>query len=191
MAKVSAAQEPSMEEILASIRRIIADDETPAAGERGRNLLTDDTNPTLPISAEDVDALFGARAEAMAEVAAASSQDDLRASATAPQNPIPSVSQPVRSFVEPQKIESAAAVSAIVPDELPSGRPLLSPLADAAVNSAFGNLAGTILAGSPRTLDDLVKDMLRPMLKAWLDSNLPPLVEKLVRDEIERVSRGR
>ena len=42
-----------------------------------------------------------------------------------------------------------------------------------------------------RTLEDLVKEMLRPMLKSWLDDNLPAVVERLVRAEIERVSRGR
>ena len=42
-----------------------------------------------------------------------------------------------------------------------------------------------------RTLEDLVKEMLRPMLKGWLDDNLPGLVERIVRAEIERVSRGR
>ena len=41
------------------------------------------------------------------------------------------------------------------------------------------------------TDEDLVKEMLRPMLKSWLDENLPPMVERLVRQEIERVSRGR
>jgi hypothetical protein len=59
------------------------------------------------------------------------------------------------------------------------------------VTSAFSTLANTILAGEARTLEDLVREMLRPMLKAWLDDNLPPLVERMVRDEIERVSRGR
>jgi cell pole-organizing protein PopZ len=42
-----------------------------------------------------------------------------------------------------------------------------------------------------RTLDEMVAEMLRPMLKAWLDDNLPGMVERIVRDEIERVSRGR
>jgi cell pole-organizing protein PopZ len=51
-------------------------------------------------------------------------------------------------------------------------------------------LSSTVLSQSPRTLEDLVKDLLRPMLKAWLDDNLPPLVERLVRAEIERVARG-
>ena len=49
----------------------------------------------------------------------------------------------------------------------------------------------TVLSNNARTLEDLVKEMLRPMLKAWLDDNLPGLVERIVRAEIERVSRGR
>jgi cell pole-organizing protein PopZ len=70
-------------------------------------------------------------------------------------------------------------------------RPLLSRSATAAVDSAFASLTHTVLSQNARTLDDLVKDMLRPMLKSWLDDNLPSLVERLVRAEIERVSRGR
>ena len=49
----------------------------------------------------------------------------------------------------------------------------------------------TVLGNNARTLEDLVKEMLRPMLKSWLDDNLPGLVERIVRAEIERVSRGR
>ena len=48
-----------------------------------------------------------------------------------------------------------------------------------------------MLLQNARTLEDLVRDMLRPMLKSWLDDNLPSVVERLVRAEIERVSRGR
>jgi cell pole-organizing protein PopZ len=48
-----------------------------------------------------------------------------------------------------------------------------------------------MFSGDSRTVDELVREMLRPMLKAWLDDNLPSLVERLVRSEIERVSRGR
>jgi cell pole-organizing protein PopZ len=44
-------------------------------------------------------------------------------------------------------------------------------------------------SGSSRTLEDIVSDMLRPMLKEWLDQNLPSVVEDLVREEIERVAR--
>ena len=61
----------------------------------------------------------------------------------------------------------------------------------AAVDSAFNSLAQTVLVHNARTLEDLVREMLRPMLKTWLDDNLPGMVERLVRAEIERVSRGR
>jgi cell pole-organizing protein PopZ len=59
-----------------------------------------------------------------------------------------------------------------------------------AVDSAFNSLAHTVLGNNARTLEDLVKEMLRPMLKSWLDDNLPGLVDRIVRAEIERVSRG-
>ena len=70
-------------------------------------------------------------------------------------------------------------------------RSLLSANTTAAVDSAFNSLAQTVLVANSRTLDELVREMLRPMLKAWLDDNLPVMVERLVRTEIERVSRGR
>jgi hypothetical protein len=70
-------------------------------------------------------------------------------------------------------------------------RSLLAASTTAAVDSAFNSLAQTVLVQNSRTLDDLVREMLRPMLKAWLDDNLPVMVERLVRAEIERVSRGR
>ena len=57
-----------------------------------------------------------------------------------------------------------------------------------AVESAFNSLAHTVLSNNARTLEDLVKEMLRPMLKSWLDDNLPGLVERIVKAEIERVS---
>jgi hypothetical protein len=68
---------------------------------------------------------------------------------------------------------------------------LISSATSAAVDSAFNSLAQTVLVQNARTLEDLVREMLRPMLKTWLDDNLPGMVERLVRAEIERVSRGR
>ena len=59
--------------------------------------------------------------------------------------------------------------------------PLLSSATSAAVDSAFNALAHTVLVQNARTLEDLVREMLRPMLKTWLDDNLPGLVERLVR----------
>jgi len=68
---------------------------------------------------------------------------------------------------------------------------LMSSATQSAVDSAFNTLAQTVLVQNARTLEDLVREMLRPMLKTWLDDNLPGLVERLVRAEIERVSRSR
>jgi cell pole-organizing protein PopZ len=76
------------------------------------------------------------------------------------------------------------------PPPPPFERTLVSPNTTAAVDSAFNSLAHTVLVQNARTLEDLVKEMLRPMLKSWLDDNLPGMVERIVRAEIERVSRG-
>jgi uncharacterized protein len=69
--------------------------------------------------------------------------------------------------------------------------PILSPEASAAAGGAFNRLAETILAraSGDRSLEDMTRDLLRGMLKQWLDENLPSLVERLVREEIERVAR--
>ncbi len=85
---------------------------------------------------------------------------------------------------EPAAVEEEAPVAA-------DGRPLISNDTDSSVAAAFGTLASTLLArdGTSRTLEDLVQELLRPMLKSWLDENLPAVVEDLVRQEIERVAR--
>jgi cell pole-organizing protein PopZ len=82
----------------------------------------------------------------------------------------------------PPPLESPAA---------PQPQQILSHSTVSAVESAFNTLANTVLSNNARTLEDLVKEMLRPMLKSWLDDNLPGLVERIVKAEIERVSRGR
>ena len=68
---------------------------------------------------------------------------------------------------------------------------LVSSATAAAVDGAFNSLAQTVIGQNARTLEDLVREMLRPILKNWLDDNLPGLVERIVRAEIERVARGR
>ena len=73
----------------------------------------------------------------------------------------------------------------------PPAQQILSRSTVSAVESAFNSLANTVLSNNARTMEDLVKEMLRPMLKSWLDDNLPGLVERIVKAEIERVSRGR
>ena len=69
--------------------------------------------------------------------------------------------------------------------------PLLSPEADEAAALSFGALTANLDIRSAELADSMVRDMLRPMLKQWLDENLPPMVERLVRAEIQRVARGR
>ena len=71
-----------------------------------------------------------------------------------------------------------------------ASRRIISQETSAAVSAAFDSLAHTFFAQNARTVEDLVREMLRPMLKHWLDDNLPGLVERMVRAEIERVSRG-
>ena len=67
---------------------------------------------------------------------------------------------------------------------------LLSRKATAAVGSAFNTLTETVKKHEP-TLEDVVRETLRPMLMSWLDENLPRVVERMVQAEIERVTRGR
>jgi cell pole-organizing protein PopZ len=60
-----------------------------------------------------------------------------------------------------------------------------------AAHSVFNALQRTIVFDNRHTLEDLTREMLRPMLKVWLDENLPTVVERLVRAEIDRVSKSR
>ena len=88
----------------------------------------------------------------------------------------------------PRTVEEAPQPRLAAPEP---ERTLISNATAAAVDSAFNTLAHTVLGQNARTLEDLVKEMLRPLLKSWLDDNLPSLVERIVRTEIERVSRGK
>jgi cell pole-organizing protein PopZ len=109
-------------------------------------------------------------------------QDDLEFTETAATRPMHR--QP--AFERPP-VQSPAAPP---PQQMPPQQ-ILSHSTVSAVESAFNTLANTVLSNNARTLEDLVKEMLRPMLKSWLDDNLPGLVERIVKAEIERVSRGR
>lgn len=80
--------------------------------------------------------------------------------------------------------------------EIPTPPPLrtgtlLSARADAKVSASFDDLAKAMIEGNSHQLNAVVEDLLRPMLKQWLEGNLPQMVERLVREEIERVSRVR
>jgi uncharacterized protein len=232
MTQPAKVQEPSMEEILASIRRIIADDEAkPAAAERPASPLAaakPAVMKNIPPSAiapapkpaaapkpappppapepvsnnqDDIDAM-------LASLDAATPEADIRPAQPEPEAdvfeltdemalPEPAPAAATFSKVEPQDdIEFTEAKAARrqpahePPFESAPARPILSHSTVSAVESAFHSLANTVLSNNARTLEDLVKEMLRPMLKSWLDDNLPGLVERIVKAEIERVSRG-
>jgi cell pole-organizing protein PopZ len=100
--------------------------------------------------------------------------------------------QPTQMMTEaPAPVEPPLAEPPAGRAPAPTEQSLMSAATSAAVDSAFNTLAQTVLVQNGRTLEDLVREMLRPMLKTWLDDNLPGMVERLVRAEIERVSRGR
>jgi uncharacterized protein len=91
---------------------------------------------------------------------------------------------------EPEWVEEAAPQQAYYPPP-PQGGALMSPQAAYSTQASFQALADTLLGslGGERHIQEMAQEILRPMLKQWLDDNLPPLVERLVRDEIERVAR--
>jgi cell pole-organizing protein PopZ len=240
-----------MEEILASIRRIIADDEAkpaekpaaasapaaatpapaapapvpskpamkeippsaiPAAAAKPAPAPPPKPAPAPPPPApaavsnnqDDIDAMLaGLEEETTPEDVRAPQPDgdvfDLTDEMALPDPPPPPAPPRAAAFsrVEPQDddLEFTEAKRQPMPEppavEMPMPGPILSRSTVGAVESAFNTLAHTVLSNNARTLEDLVKEMLRPMLKSWLDDNLPGLVERIVKAEIERVSRGR
>ena len=253
MTQPAKVTEPSMEEILASIRRIIADDEAkPPPAEAAKpapapaapapkpqavnNIPPPKVAPAKPVaekpapppaakpaapppapppaagvepnSQDDIDAL-------LAGLDAATPAPEVRAPEPEPEpdvleltdemamDPTPPPPPPSFRKVEPRDdlefaetppprpmpAPSFAPVDFDAPP-LPPQQPILAQSTVSAVESAFNSLAHTVLCSNARTLEDLVKEMLRPMLKSWLDDNLPGLVERIVKAEIERVSRG-
>ncbi len=103
--------------------------------------------------------------------------------------PVASEIETATPHVEPTPVVEVRAAA----EPLAMGRDLaalVSPAVGERVAQSFGALAEAIDAGPRRSFDDIAEDMLRPMLQEWLDDNLPTLVERLVREEIERVARG-
>ena len=194
------ATEPSMEEILASIRRIIADDQIAKAEE--------ETSPRAAPTPENDDVLDLAEVAQPVRKPKAVPFDepeiDFRAGpAVAEEIDFDSISFDDEPEPEPEPPPPPRAARQEAPrpapqpmfepepyEDTPTAR-LTSAVTDASVAQAFHMLSSTVLSNNARTLEDLVQDMLRPMLKGWLDENLPTMVERLVRAEIERVARRR
>ena len=254
MTQPAKVQEPSMEEILASIRRIIADDEAkPAGAEKAPSptVAPKLEKPAAPAPAvkapvmnnippsaipaakappppakpapppaapppppaaaapvsnsqDDIDAMLAGLDEATSEAEIRPAAPEVEVFELTDEMAVPEAPQPSFHKVDPQDdlefTETAAARAvhrrpAFEPPPFESSaspaQQILSRSTVSAVESAFNSLANTVLSNNARTLEDLVKEMLRPMLKSWLDDNLPGLVERIVKAEIERVSRGR
>lgn len=68
--------------------------------------------------------------------------------------------------------------------------PILSETAERQVSAAFDDLSFAVRSEQRRSFDEIAQELMRPLLQEWLDNNLPTLVERLVREEIERVARG-
>ncbi len=153
-----------MEEILASIRNIIADD--PA--KRPAPKAPQSAPPPAPqiVYSKDAVAPHGETSGSFQRVDA---------------------NAPTVVWRRPQAVEAEPAAVALQTSE----EPLLSPQATEAAALSFGALSAGLDVRSAELADGMVRDMLRPMLKQWLDDNLPVIVERLVRDEIQRVARGR
>jgi cell pole-organizing protein PopZ len=232
-----------MEEILASIRRIIADDEAkpppaekaqapePAKAEKPAPApvkpapMADVPPPRIAPAApakvapppppappppapavsnnqDDIDALLSGLDEATSVDEIRPAPPDVEVFELTDEMAVPSVAPPQPSFqrVEPQddieftESDASRAINRQPAYDPPTfdapSQPILSRSTVSAVESAFNTLAHTVLSNNARTLEDLVKEMLRPMLKSWLDDNLPGMVERIVKAEIERVSRG-
>ena len=192
----------SVEEILSSIRQAIADDEarrgrvvkplsqTPAPAGRPSNAAArglasandDDWDAEPETDFETQNVIDLAIEKAIDGVSAALNVPPRVASsgATATDRS-PRGGSPVRDERRPEARAASATPQ----------RPLLSARSGAAVAASFEDLARNVASLTQAQVNDMAQEMLRPMLKSWLDDNLPNLVERLVREEIERVSRGR
>jgi cell pole-organizing protein PopZ len=212
MTQPAKAHEPSMEEILASIRRIIADDDA-AKPQKPEPVAAKPAAPPPPaakppvpepvaMSQDDIDAMLSSFDQPAPTPPPPPPPPpkpepdvlDLTEAMAAPEPEPPPFrtigSEPDVMFAEPQPAPEPPPPLPRPPLRAPEP-PLMSSNTRAAVDAAFNSLAHTVLVQNAKTLEDLVKEMLRPMLKTWLDDNLPGVVERLVRAEIERVSRGR
>jgi cell pole-organizing protein PopZ len=161
-----------MEDILASIRRILAEEEG--------------ASPATPALAASVD-------DGVLQLDASMMLADPIAppDASSPPEPLPVAAPPQPG---PAPAARAPVVEAFVPPAAPPASTLMAPEAAAAAATSVGSLVRTlaaeratqVYAGGP-TIEDMVRAELRPLLKQWLDANLPGMVERLVRVEIERV----
>lgn len=209
----SAQREPSMEEILASIRRIIEDSDQGAPPIEQPMAAAAEASPAKEVDAfraelDDHDQP-GVEAPLQPEMidAPVARIHPLRPEQPMPQEPapqpldgyddlLPEAEEPSHSMADEQSMASMDDDQAddvfepVVDAPVEAKGSLISGATERQVAAAFGELSDAFAASRRRSFDEMAEEMLRPMLQDWLDNNLPGLVEKLVREEIERVARG-
>ena len=178
------SQEPTMEEILASIRRIISEDDAPAE-EAAAEAAPEE--PPAPVVEEPP----VAEVEVPAPVAAASEPEPVADDAEEELELTEKVETHGDLDIYTAPAEAPEPVAAQVPPA-PLSAGLVSDHAASAAASSFGALSAAILMPKgDRTLEDVVRELLRPMLQQWLDDNLPTIVQTAVEAEVERIARSR
>jgi uncharacterized protein len=193
--------EPTMEEILASIRRIISEDneESGTAAPSGAKA---ESRESAPVSEQaeravrkEAEVLELSPAQMVPEENAAQGSKANGLDKTAHAEPAPASFAPKREE-SPKPAETAQTAAVKAPEAgTEVEETLLSPEVATAAAAAFGALSKDVTVsrsgGEVRSLEELVKDMMKPMLKEWLDENLPPLVEDVVEREVRRLSHRR
>jgi cell pole-organizing protein PopZ len=189
-------QEPTMEEILASIRRIISEDSSEQP-KQAATPVSAKASPPPPQVQEDVLELNEIVAEEEFEeptpvqepvpqrpFEVVQEREREREPVVPPTPPTPPRPQP--TFTKPAHQESE--VMLVEKEDEPG---LVSSNASSKAIAAFSQLARSmpVVKNEGRTLEDVVQDMLKPMLKEWLDEHLPGTVERLVQEEIDRLAR--
>lgn len=193
----AAAREPSMEEILASIRRIIEDSDGgkrpggEAEDAHADEAHADEAHAHEALGTEPPEAVAAAeephRTEGIAEVEAFRSEfapvEEIRPQPARAQEP----SQPSLQALDGGRAHEGPALRSL---DGGSRGAIISETAGRQVAAAFEELNDAFTASRKRSYDEIAEEIMRPMLQEWLDNNLPLLVERLVREEIERVARG-
>jgi hypothetical protein len=190
------AQEPTMEEILASIRRIISEDDAPADAAAPEPEAAAEPEPE-PAPAYTPPPLAAAPEPEPEEDDVLDLTDPI---ATTETHGDLDIYTPSAAPSEPEPVFAAAPEPAppppvAAPAEYAAPRPAESLLSDNSARasaSAFSSLAAAIAMPAPgRTLEEVTRELLKPLLAQWLDENLPRIVEAKVAEEVERIARGR
>ncbi len=188
--------EPSMEEILASIRKIIADDSLGTKKDEPAARKPEPKKAPEPLP-EPVEAFEPVDVQ-MEEDADVLDLADVAKVAAKPQEVLVEPEMEIEPFPE-MELEPVDVMIPPAPPPTPMPMRSVAALEERIVSENTGSLVSqafqTLARNTPmpavgRSLEDVVVEMLRPMLRGWLDDNLPGIVEKLVKAEIERVARG-